>query len=323
MLLKLRIKEKLNQFSEGLTLATEAVQNETLLSKYSRGWYLHHAKANFQMHHLKFSEAVHSFEKALQARGSPFAFDLYNIGLCFQKLNSFKSSVQYLKKAVAVSPHSAEALNALGFSYSSLAGHDNARLAATYFKKAIEADPSYYVTYFNYGVLLFGQRQFREAIEMHEKAVELKPDFMSPHYGIFRATYQVDKAAALQLMEELGEQSQSDFLELARLLFQEEEYELAHRYIRRARAKNHEVMEWQGVIEFHLDQFQQSEESFEQSISLGSKKPHVWFNLGYSQEMQQKYQQALASYEAAAKMDEHGPAAQRAKELRERLNEEL
>ena len=299
------------------------MQNGTLLSKYNNGWYLYHAMANFQMHHLKFSEAVQSFEKALTARGSPFAFDLYNIGLCFQKLNICKSSVQYLKKAVAVSPHSAEALNALGFSYSSLAGHDNARLAATYFKKALEADPSYYVTYFNYGVLLFGQKQFKEAIEVHKKALELKPDFMSAHYGIFRATYQVDKTAALQMMEELGKQSQSDFLELARLLFQEEEYELAYRCIQKVKAKNHEAMEWQGVMEFHLDKFEESEKSFQQSISLGSTKPHVWFNLGYSQEMQQKYQEAVKSYEAAAKMDEHGPAAHRAKELRQKLSEEL
>lgn len=53
-----------------------------------------------------------------------------------------------------IAPHSAEALNALGFTFSSLGGKDNNEVAESYYKKAIEAEPEYYVTFFNYGVLL-------------------------------------------------------------------------------------------------------------------------------------------------------------------------
>ena len=98
-----------------------------------------------------------------------------------------------MKKAVVINPHSPEPLNALGFSYSSVDGRENAKRAETYFKKAIEADSSYYVTYFNYGILKYNQEKYTQAIHQFEEALKMKDNFMSAHYGMFRAIYQIDK----------------------------------------------------------------------------------------------------------------------------------
>ena len=59
-LLKLRIKEQLGQFSEGLELTETALKNG-FVEKSEFGWYLYHLQGNFLMHHLKFAEAIPAF----------------------------------------------------------------------------------------------------------------------------------------------------------------------------------------------------------------------------------------------------------------------
>lgn len=58
------------------------------------------------MHHLKFKEAILSFEQSIamrkQVENKYFGFSLYNIGLCYQKLGEFKKSITYFKNVLNV-----------------------------------------------------------------------------------------------------------------------------------------------------------------------------------------------------------------------------
>lgn len=63
-------------------------------------------KGNFLMHHLKFAEAASAFEEGIQHNPKEFAFAYYNMGVCFQKTAEYTRSIQYLKKAVMISPAS-------------------------------------------------------------------------------------------------------------------------------------------------------------------------------------------------------------------------
>ena len=57
---------------------------------------------------------------------------------------------------------------------------------------------------------------------MFEKALKVKENFMSAHYGMFRAVYQMDKSKAFKLIESIGNRKDADLLEIARLLYQEQ-----------------------------------------------------------------------------------------------------
>jgi len=48
--------------------------------------------------------------------------------------------------------------------------------AEVHYKKAIELDPDYEVTYFNYGNLLVDMKRIAEAKMMYERALEIEPD---------------------------------------------------------------------------------------------------------------------------------------------------
>ena len=48
--------------------------------------------------------------------------------------------------------------------------------AQTHYKRAIELDPEYEVTYFNYGNLLVEMKRVAEAKMMYEKALEIEPE---------------------------------------------------------------------------------------------------------------------------------------------------
>ena len=60
------------------------------------------------MHHLKFKEAVQSFEQALAAKleseKTYFGFSLYNIGVCYQKQGDYKKSIEYFRNVLNMNP---------------------------------------------------------------------------------------------------------------------------------------------------------------------------------------------------------------------------
>lgn len=62
-LLRLRLLERSNSFLDALNLVDSLIKNN---SGDKLDWFFYHLKGNFLMHHLKFSEAIKSFEKAIE-----------------------------------------------------------------------------------------------------------------------------------------------------------------------------------------------------------------------------------------------------------------
>lgn len=114
----------------------------------------------------------------------------------------------------------------------------------------------------------------------------------------------------------MSAKEKSDIFEIGKLLYQEEEYELAVGYLARVRDRNSETEEWKGLANFQLGHYAQSEQNFKDAIRLGHKQAHIWFNLGYSQELQNKYEEAIKSYAVSVKIDADSPGKDRMAALR-------
>ena len=79
------------------------------------------------------------------------------MGICYQKTNQVSKAIQQYQKSI-IGVESAEGLNALGQAYFSQYEDkkDKKDLVAAekYYKKAMEVDENYVVTFFNMGALL-------------------------------------------------------------------------------------------------------------------------------------------------------------------------
>ena len=74
--------------------------------------------------------------------------------------------------------------------------------ATKYFKEAISKNQAYSVAYYNFGMLLFDEGAFKEAVEMFTKAKLSKEDFYSADYAMFKALYRMDQKKGLKFLEE-------------------------------------------------------------------------------------------------------------------------
>lgn len=84
--LKIRLLEKDNQHTRALEVVKKYIEDR-------RGevhWYFYHLKGILLMHHIKFRAAIAAFNEALDKKNpmeQHFIYTLYNVGICYQKLN--------------------------------------------------------------------------------------------------------------------------------------------------------------------------------------------------------------------------------------------
>ena len=97
----------------------------------------------------------------------------YNLGITFQKLESFKEAETSFKKAIDLKPNYYLAHYSLGINFKKLAQLDN---AASCLRTVIKLNSDYYLANYNLGVILSKQRKFKEAEAFLIKAIELKPN---------------------------------------------------------------------------------------------------------------------------------------------------
>jgi tetratricopeptide (TPR) repeat protein len=61
-------------------------------------------------------------------------------------------------------------------------GHLDDAVAA--FRKALAADPTFFMAAYNQGVILARQGKKQEAVEAFREVIKLRPDFVMGHYGL-------------------------------------------------------------------------------------------------------------------------------------------
>jgi Tfp pilus assembly protein PilF len=144
------------------------------------------------------------------------AADLYNSALKLAQDGDRKKAIELLKQAISIHPEFVAALNGLGVQYMKLGDFDDAAQA---FASALKLDPEDFLLHLNYGLTLFQQKKYPEAIQQLDLAIQKKEASSTAHYYKGRALISVQRfdeaEVALQRTVALGG----------------EEANVAHRYL--------------------------------------------------------------------------------------------
>ena len=118
------------------------------------------------------AESLDLMKKSLET-GLPNAGYLVNFGKVLQAYGRFDESIQYFRKALAISPSFTEALNRLGQSQELLNMPFKARDS---YRKAYEIDPSLSESAMNFARGLRNTGDFAEAADICERALRANPE---------------------------------------------------------------------------------------------------------------------------------------------------
>lgn len=94
----------------------------------------------------------------------------------FYGLKVLSTLKHHIQRAYELAPVNAEIVSALGSFYRELPGFagGDEKKAEEFFKKALSLDPNYSLNYYEYALLLFKQKRYRDAEEILLKVLELK-----------------------------------------------------------------------------------------------------------------------------------------------------
>lgn len=132
-LLYIRILEKLTRYLDALDFVRKCLKH------HPSHYYLHHSEGNLLMHHLKFSQAIGSFDKVIELRPQ-FQLSWYNKALCQQRVNRPLESLQTLSQLEIIlsekewAPRQ-DVFNAMGQAYIELNSLDKAE---NHFREALK-----------------------------------------------------------------------------------------------------------------------------------------------------------------------------------------
>lgn len=168
----------------------------------------------------KFQEAIESYQRAVQLKPD-YALAHFNLGMLLKQEGEIEQSLAHLHKASQLNPDNAEAYNQIGsilaqqnrceealvyyqkllkllpdsglgyFNIGAVLAQQNRfEKAIPYFQKAIDLQPNLSEAYCNIGVLVHRQNQiegnfdpekFKYALNVLQKAIEIKSDLLLPH----------------------------------------------------------------------------------------------------------------------------------------------
>jgi len=128
---------------------------------------------------------------------------LVDLGLGYWHRDDFPRALETFRRAVEVSPGSADAHNWLGVA---LSGKSDLPGAIAEFRKAIELDPEYGRAYSNLGSTLATSGDYPAAVEVFEKALALEPNSLGAHLNLGMALREVgDFDTALVHLRQVAE----------------------------------------------------------------------------------------------------------------------
>lgn len=115
---------------------------------------------------------------------------LYHIGHCYAADTSYQfkdSALKYYNKAINYSHAFYEAYLDRGYLYALQFG--NNKKAHKDFEKSIEIKPENSLSHLYNGMLYYNEKEYKKAMEMYNKAIELNADFGEAYYERSRVWY--------------------------------------------------------------------------------------------------------------------------------------
>jgi tetratricopeptide (TPR) repeat protein len=199
----------------------------------------------------------------------PDADALRLLGLISLDTGNAQAAVEYMSRAVAISPHVAELHCILGSAYREL---DQLLDAAACYRRASQLNPAYAESHNNRGACLFDHGLTDEAIACYEQALHVDPRLAAAYYNLGNAR-----------------QSQGEFDKAIDCYHQalqiDPEYVAAYTNL--------------GAALFHQKRFEEAVVSYSKALELEAQNPEALNNLGAVFHEQQQYDSAIESYQRA------------------------
>ena len=115
------------------------------------------------------------------------ARDDYDQGMAAHRQGRLDEAITAYRRAIAVAPSFAEALNALGIA---LQQRGDLSGAITSYRAALAAKPDYASACGNLGAALFTLGDVAAALDWYRRAIELRPDHADAHYNLGKALHE-------------------------------------------------------------------------------------------------------------------------------------
>lgn len=173
------IQSLIQQLNNG-QLALAEQQAKKLVAKYPRTFILHHVLALALDGQKKYSEAVKSYQRAIQLQ--PNTPDLYfNLGIVQTNCNQLKAAVQAYQQAIKLKPQFFEAYGNLGTLFQRLG---QLEAAVTHYQQGLKINPQDARGHFNLGTALRDQGNLNAAVKSYERAIALFPNYTDAYNNL-------------------------------------------------------------------------------------------------------------------------------------------
>lgn len=240
-----------------------------------------------------FAEAINYLEKAVAL--APKRADIHALlARAFLAADRVDECLVEAEQAIRLDPSNVLALNTAGSAYFY---RGDLALAAEYFSKAVQANPSHAQTYVNLGNTYFQMKSWYRARESYRKALDLIPTSIVANPALQRA--RLFYAIALSYDQTFDYDQEIDALSQA--IFLDDAFIDAYLQLARAYAAKKEYRAAEQALRMAA-----------QKASDDEDKVRAYVQLGQTLEQAGRVHDAVAAYTAAANIDPSNPLAQEA-----------
>jgi tetratricopeptide (TPR) repeat protein len=216
----------------------------------------------------RLADAKLAYEDIL--RSSPNHFDaLHFLGVIAYQLGDFRTAVELVSKAIAISPDSAAPYSNIGLAQRKLKQLD---AAIASFDKAIAIKPDYVEAHYNRGLALQELKRLDAAVASYDKAIALYPGFADAHFRRGNALQELKQLDAAVASYDQAIAINSDFAE-------------AHSN--------------RGNALLDLGQLEAAISSFNMALAIKPDFADAYYNLANAQQRLKQLDAAVASYDQA------------------------
>jgi tetratricopeptide (TPR) repeat protein len=223
------------------------------------------------------------------------------LGLVFDRMKDFDSSIYYFEKASRLVPDSGRLVQNIAYCYIQQEDWSN---AVTYFKKYLKYDPNNSGIFFNIAISYNNLRESDSAYAYDLKAIAADSTLASAfvdigQYFLLRSQQFND---SVKTSKQANKNAESDNFQKIR----DAQLDSSAHYFSQAgklEPENAPVLEQYGVVLTVLGRTVEAKEVFKKLTELESFRKEHWINLGYAYIQEQKFEEAIVPFEKALEID--------------------
>ncbi len=232
-----------------------------------------------------------------------------SIAIQYHKLRNLKKAEQLYQEVIKNNPNNSDALHLFG-----LVAHQNGNNGAAieYMKKALKISPSNEVFYLNLGNVYSGIEMLNRAIECFKKAISINPDYADAYYNLGRTLQKQGKNDQALINYHKTIEFKSDnpyaYYYSGNVLFEQKKFDDSIKYYEQAvklKPDFPEVFNNLGIVLKMKGKFLAAVSSFKEAIKLNPEFAEAYYNMGNALNKLDKCMEALDCYREAIRLNHH------------------